>query len=150
MSEGPIIAATDFSSAARRGVAEAMRLAAQQGLPLIVVHVIPPLVAPTPLLDEVQLGQLSVELHRDMLNAAQREMELLSQENDAPEVIETKILDGDPSRELLNLCQKRNASLLVLGAHGAGALNELMFGSVARRMVRRAPCSVLIVRPEEK
>lgn len=148
MSEGPIIAATDFSSAAKRGVSEALRLSAQRGLPLLVVHVIPPLVTPTPLLDEVQLGQLTVDLHREMVQAAQKEMEIIIQGADAADRLETLVLDGDPSREIMRLCKDREASLLVVGSHGAGALNELMFGSVARRMVRRAPCSVLVVRAE--
>lgn len=148
MSEGPIVAATDFSAAAKSGVLEALRLAGQRGLPLIVVHVVPPLVTPTPLLDEVQLGQLSVDLHREMIQAARKEMKNLKHKADPDQVIETMVLDGDPSREIVRICQEKNASLLVLGSHGAGALNELMFGSVARRMVRRAPCSVLVVRPE--
>lgn len=149
MDNGPIIAATDFSKSAEEGVAQAARLALQRGVKLILVHVIPPLITPTPLLDEIQVCQVTADLRREMRQAAEREMQRLRQaEGELPEV-ETLIIEGDPARELIALCQSRGAALLAVGSSGAGSLVEAVFGSVARKMVRRAPCSVLVVRPPE-
>lgn len=36
--------------------------------------------------------------------------------------------------------------LIVMGTHGRGALEHLVLGSVAERVVRKAPCAVLTVR----
>jgi len=149
MTEGPIIAATDFSKAAEQAVAQAARLAAQRGVKLVLAHAIPPLITPTPLLDEIQVSQVTADLRREMRQAAEREMQRLRQIESALTEVETVIAEGEPTRELAALCQSQNAALLVLGASGAGNLVEAVFGSVARKMVRRAPCSVLVVRPEE-
>ncbi|ADK83575.1 UspA domain protein [Desulfarculus baarsii DSM 2075] len=149
MIEGPIIAATDFSKAAEQAVAQAARLAAQRGVKLVLAHVIPPLITPTPLLDEIQVSQVTADLRREMRQAAEREMQRLRQIESALTEVETVIAEGEPTRELAALCQSQNAALLVVGAAGAGNIVEAVFGSVARKMVRRAPCSVLVVRPEE-
>ena len=61
-----------------------------------------------------------------------------------------RLLQGDPARALISLAQEQGADLLVLGSQGVGKLKEPGLGSVARKVVRRAPCSVLIMRPAEK
>ncbi|MFN3652996.1 MAG: universal stress protein [Armatimonadota bacterium] len=53
---------------------------------------------------------------------------------------------GDPTEEILSLAAERHADLIVAGARGVSALEGLFLGSVADRLVNRAPCSVLLVR----
>ncbi len=55
------------------------------------------------------------------------------------------LLHGDPAHELLALAADSQPDLIVAGARGVSALEGLMFGSVADRLVKHAPCSVLIV-----
>jgi nucleotide-binding universal stress UspA family protein len=38
--------------------------------------------------------------------------------------------------------------LIVMGTHGRGAIAHLLMGSTAERVVRKAPCPVLTVRPK--
>jgi nucleotide-binding universal stress UspA family protein len=59
---------------------------------------------------------------------------------------EQLILDGNPLMKFLELAQKRNANLIVIGSHGRRGLQRLFLGSFAEHVVRRSHCPVLIVR----
>jgi nucleotide-binding universal stress UspA family protein len=39
--------------------------------------------------------------------------------------------------------------MLVIGSHGQSGLSETLFGSTAEKVVRKAPCAVLVVRHPE-
>jgi nucleotide-binding universal stress UspA family protein len=58
---------------------------------------------------------------------------------------ETELLVGDPATEILRLARDRNADLIVAGARGVTLIEGLLMGSVADRLLKDAPCSVLIV-----
>jgi nucleotide-binding universal stress UspA family protein len=53
---------------------------------------------------------------------------------------------GQPVDEILRLADDNQADLIVVGTHGHSALEHLLVGSVAERIVRHASCSVLLVR----
>ena len=48
--------------------------------------------------------------------------------------------------ELLDIAREESVSLIVIGAYGLGKINDSLVGSTAARVVRFAPCDVLIVR----
>src|SRR5205814_5380416 len=53
------------------------------------------------------------------------------------------VRDGDPAEEILKLAGEQDADLLIAGARGISALERLLVGSVADRLLKHAPCSVL-------
>ena len=55
---------------------------------------------------------------------------------------------GDPTHEVLRLVHELHAGLLVLGTHDHKGFERLLLGSTAETLVRKAGCSVLVVRPE--
>ena len=58
---------------------------------------------------------------------------------------------GSPFLEILHTAQDQNADLIVLGTHGRTGLAHVLMGSVAERVVQKAPCPVLTVRhPDRK
>ncbi|CAN5697658.1 universal stress protein [soil metagenome] len=59
------------------------------------------------------------------------------------------VIEGDPARELVNLAERVQADLIVVGTHGRTGLTRAMLGSVARNVLLHAPCSVLVVRTEQ-
>jgi nucleotide-binding universal stress UspA family protein len=58
----------------------------------------------------------------------------------------TEVRHGDPASEILTVCEERKAGLLIAGARGRSPLNALVLGSVADRLLRAAPCSLLLAR----
>jgi nucleotide-binding universal stress UspA family protein len=61
--------------------------------------------------------------------------------------VNTEVLLGFPRNEIAEYAKKWEADLLMVGSHGQGAIARFLLGSVAQGVLRRAPCSVEIVRP---
>jgi nucleotide-binding universal stress UspA family protein len=56
---------------------------------------------------------------------------------------------GTPFVEIVRYARREVIDLIVMGTHGRGAIAHMLLGSVAERVIRKAPCPVLTVRPEE-
>jgi nucleotide-binding universal stress UspA family protein len=57
------------------------------------------------------------------------------------------VAQGDPKTTILDHAGKSGADLIIVGAHGMGAVDRFLLGSVSRALLRHASCSVQIVRP---
>ena len=55
---------------------------------------------------------------------------------------------GTPFLEIIRYAKEHDVDLIVMGTHGRSGLAHVLLGSVAERVVRKAPCPVLSVRPE--
>ncbi|MCA9679101.1 MAG: universal stress protein [Kofleriaceae bacterium] len=53
---------------------------------------------------------------------------------------------GDPAGEIIALGKEISADMIVVGSHGGDALERLLVGSVARKVVRDASCPVVVVK----
>ena len=62
--------------------------------------------------------------------------------------ITRSVADGTPFVEIVRYAREHSMDLIVLGTHGRSGLAHVLMGSVAERVVRKAPCPVLTVRPE--
>ncbi len=58
-----------------------------------------------------------------------------------------KVACGDFSEEILACAEEEKVDLIVMGTHGRKGVDRLLFGSVAERVLKGAPCPVLAVRP---
>ncbi|MBW2707880.1 MAG: universal stress protein [Deltaproteobacteria bacterium] len=58
-----------------------------------------------------------------------------------------KIAYGDPTQEILKAIDSEGIDMVVMGTHGRKGLDNVLFGSVARNVVRRSPVPVLTVNP---
>jgi len=63
----------------------------------------------------------------------------------APEV-NSALLEGDPAVEIIDFAHKTVASLIVAGSRGLSQVKGWLLGSVSRKLIQFAPCSVLLVR----
>lgn len=137
-----IIAATDLSEYAEPAVTTAAALAVKFGAWVSLVHVYD-------LVPAVELLQEPYELHPD--HSFQTIL------GDKLEKVRAKHLDGIPAdttvvrnksttAALCDLASNKEADLIVLGTHGLTGVTRFLLGSVAERVIRHAPCSVLVVR----
>jgi nucleotide-binding universal stress UspA family protein len=60
--------------------------------------------------------------------------------------IRPEVVEGQPAAEIIDLAQRLPADIVVIGTHGRTGIGHLLLGSVAERVLRRAPCPVLVVR----
>jgi nucleotide-binding universal stress UspA family protein len=138
-----ILVPTDFSTPSRDAVTAAVRLAADSGAELVFLHVwqrnpysVGRTEFPSSFADQYMTESL------DGLAAAKREAEAAG-----AHLIHTELLTGVPWNEICEMARKDVAiDLIVLGTHGHTGLRHVLLGSVAEKVVRHAPCPVLVIR----
>lgn len=140
-----ITCATDFSPGSRIALQVASRLARQHGAQLEIVHAwgLPPSVSMDGFaLAPSVIDQMIADANRGLADAAAMVREL------GVEEVSTKLLDG-PAWEAITseLARDEAVDLVVVGTQGRTGLPRMLLGSVAERIVRHSPCSVLVVRP---
>lgn len=60
--------------------------------------------------------------------------------------VETALAGGEPGHEILRVARERQSDLIVIGVHGRGVMDRMLFGSTTQRVVRGATCPVLTLR----
>lgn len=59
---------------------------------------------------------------------------------------ETLSVEGNASEEIVTAAERLHVDHIVMGTHGRTGLRHLLLGSVAERVLRKAPCPVTTVR----
>ncbi|MGA1791905.1 MAG: universal stress protein [bacterium] len=54
---------------------------------------------------------------------------------------------GSPYQEIVNVAKERDVDLIVIATHGRSGIAHFLVGSVTEKVIRTAPCPVLVVRP---
>ncbi len=137
-----VLVGVDFSEASHLALNQGRSLAEKLDVPLTAMHV---LQLPPPLLPEVQLPLPDPDWTQDMERRAREQLELWVE--GIPKV-EALVRWGNPAEELVSAANPN--TLLVVAQVGHSTWERLLFGSTAARVVRHAPCDVLVVRAEHK
>jgi nucleotide-binding universal stress UspA family protein len=59
---------------------------------------------------------------------------------------EIVVVHGVPFHEIVETAKSRKVDLIIIGTHGRTGLQHILLGSVAEKVVRLAPCPVLVAR----
>jgi nucleotide-binding universal stress UspA family protein len=140
-SEGPsaercVVVGYDGSDSAGRAVARSVRAAGANGK-LIIVTVEPRMpshgIVAEPLVEPgEQASRLLAEAREIAQPACSTDMLIVARQ-------------GNPADEILDVARTTHADLIVLGRTGKSFLAREILGSVALRVVKVAPCDVLVV-----
>jgi nucleotide-binding universal stress UspA family protein len=132
------VAAVGFNGMAESFAAldEAAKLASKFGGSLRVIAVAPPV----PAMGAAAAAQAGAEAAPDFQTQLNDAVADLPAELRALPVFE----QGDPVRKLLEAAEM-GVDLLVLGSRGFGPMMRLLIGSVSSRVIREAPCPVMVV-----
>ena len=61
----------------------------------------------------------------------------------------THVASGRPFSEIIAYVRAQEIDLIVMATHGRGAFASMLLGSTTEKVVRKAPCAVLTIRPDE-
>lgn len=141
-----VLCPTDFSNFSAHALPYGVEFARKFGATLILLHVMN-------LPDYVKGYYIPLDEHhvqRTMTETAENELasQKAALEKDGVKV-ETAVVSGSPSFEIVRFAREREVDLIVLSTHGRGHLVHMLIGSTAERVVRDAPCPVLTLRHPE-
>ena len=133
-----ILVPTDFSAHAKHALDYAMHLAEPLRATLTLLYVIylPPLAEANL---TVQMDDIETQSRRRLEAEAQRV-------HDAGLPVKTQLVHGVPWQQIVETAQDQHVDLIVMGTHGRTGIEHILLGSVAEKVVRLAPCPVLVVR----
>ena len=57
------------------------------------------------------------------------------------------VLDGEAVTEIVTYAENQKADLIIISTHGTKGLEKILLGSVAERVVKKAPCPTMVVNP---
>jgi nucleotide-binding universal stress UspA family protein len=144
-----VVVPVDFSETSRRAMAWAFDYGQRAPCDIHLIHVIERHLTFKDLVDTSAEG-LRRELD-EVEGAAQQELAAMAPDQTGREQIgeiHHHIGIGKPADEIVRLAQEAGADMIVMGTHGlTGAVERLFVGSVAQKVVRQAPCTVVCVKP---
>ena len=89
-----------------------------------------------------------IQLEEEMVKSATEKMKSFVAETLNGSVPHTSaVLSGDVVEEINRFAAKEKADMIVMGTHGYKGLDKILFGSVAEKIVKTAPCPVLTINP---
>lgn len=135
-----VLVPTDFSPASDHAISYAYHLAGRLDAQLHLLHVVPGSVFPV----------LGLKGGPDRLEAARDALGRLPAEMTPGRVAITRVVrEGDPAEEIISYAREHKTSLIAMGTHGRTGLSHALLGSVAEKVIRIAPCPVIVMRPAE-
>ncbi len=142
-----ICCAVDFSEPSWVAMEQAADLAGGLRAGLTLVHVlVPAATAPT----DVLVAVPTIEEAETRRAEETLEVWRADAESRGAVPVRARVLLGDPAAELARFVEEEGCDLLVVGTHGRTGLSRLVLGSVAERVLRRAPVPVLVVRDHHR
>lgn len=147
-----ILAPIDFSEFSFEAMRGAWELAKDVGAELHLLHVVAPHTIFVPLL-LTQDAESAREMAREASMMQQAEDELARIKKDqlenSPKVVTSAVV-GAPVPKIIDYADNKAIDLILVSSHGRTGFNRMLIGSVAEKLVRGAPCSVLVLRVKAK
>lgn len=137
-----VLVAYDFSDYAELALNYALSFAQEYQSQLHLLHVLPPFT-----LDESEISWYPLGQEGTYHQSARRLQKAVPPEAHLWCDIKHVVAEGQPYREILSYAARNDIDLICLGAHGAGFGMQTLFGSNVDRVLRQAPCPVLVTRP---
>jgi nucleotide-binding universal stress UspA family protein len=139
-----ILAPTDFSEASQAGLDYAVDLAKRLRARLTVICVVEPIPVVIP---ARSLPADTARLIAEQQYHSKARFTRLTEDLKKRRVKFKAILTiGTPYEQIIEAARRLEVDLIVMATHGRSALSQFLLGSVAEKVVRFAPCPVLVVR----
>jgi universal stress protein A len=141
-----ILVPIDFSTMSKQAFQYALRFAEQFRCEIILLHVVEPetVIAGTSLAVDV-----FAQLDEDTTAAEADLAALAASSRNRPNSVTSAVRNGHAPNEITKAAKDLDVDLIIIATHGYTSWRHLCISSTAERVVRAAPCPVLVVRDKE-
>jgi nucleotide-binding universal stress UspA family protein len=142
-----ILVPIDFSEHSKNALKYAIPFAQRFKASIDLLYVVEPTIYPA----DFSFGQIGFpNVEEELRTRGSDELENLITKEIAGKVVSRKIVrTGKPFYEINQYALEENISLIIIATHGHTGMEHILFGSTAEKVVRKAPCPVLVVRSGE-
>ena len=142
-----ILVPIDFSEHSKNALKYAIPFAQKFKASVDLIYVVEPTIYPA----DFSFGQIGFpNIEEELRIRGSDELENLRKKEIADKVVSRKIVrTGKPFYEINQYALEENISLIIIATHGHSGMEQILFGSTAEKVVRKAPCPVLVVRSGE-
>ena len=144
-----ILVPTDLSEQSERAMEYAVELATRLGVEKVHALFVVETRLTAPYLPDFSAARLSGLMEEARQHADKKLAEYRTRFASDRFQFTTETAEGIPHQEIVAAAERHGANLLVIGAHGHGFVSRLVVGSQTERVLRHAPCPVLVV-PEAR
>jgi len=142
-----ILVPIDFSEPCKNALRYGISLSRLYGAHLDLLHVVEGWIHPA---FYTTWDKSILDFMPDIKTRATEAMDELVKEFDVDGLsIEMHVAEGKPHAHIVNFAEEKEIDLTVISTHGLGAIDHLLLGSTADKVVRKAPCPVLTVKHPE-
>jgi len=139
-----VLVPTDFSDYSELALQYGVSFCREYGAEMILLHVLEDPFYPA---TGASFGfDMSDFFTRMEAETRSRLEEIVSSEAARDIKIQPMIVRGTPFLEIIRVAKERDVDMVVLATHGRTGLAHVLMGSVTEKVVRKAPCPVLVVR----
>ena len=139
-----VLCCVDFSTNADKAFLASLNIAEKFNARLHLLHVLPPVI--NPLITDIDIAVAEESSPATMQNIETHMDEIYGRKVKDETECCLVVKSGHISTEILNYIMDEKIDMVVLGAYGLSGVELVIFGSVAKRVAHKAPCSVMIVR----
>ena len=143
-----ILVPIDFSDHSKKSLQYAIPFAEQFKASIDLLYVVEPAIYPA----DFSFGQVGFPAVEDELRQrGAEELEgLIKREIGARVNARSSVRTGKAAYEIEHYAREESIDLIIIATHGHSGMEHALFGSTAEKVVRHAPCPVLVVRMAEK
>lgn len=138
-----IIVPVDFSPATEGALTVASDLAGRLDVPIELLHAIEPI-------PYVHMAYPVALDHEEFKTSAQRRLDEIGNGLDSSRNVSTTIAVDTPDRAVAGAAHRTSSPLIVMASHGHSGLARALLGSTTERLLRSAPCPVLVVPADDE
>lgn len=139
-----ILVPIDFSEHSKSALRYAVNFAKIFQSKLHLIYVLEPVIYPA----DFSMGQIAFpSMDVELDSRAKEELDKLAEREIGSQIpYDTIVKTGKPFIEINETAADLNIDLIIIASHGESGVEQILFGSTAEKVVRKAPCPVLSLR----
>jgi nucleotide-binding universal stress UspA family protein len=143
-----ILVPIDFSEHSKNALKYAIPYAVQFGARLYLLYVVEPTIYPA----DFSFGQVGFpNIEEELRKRGNEELNTLVRNEIKDRVsAEAEVRTGKPFYEINEYAREKHIDLIIIATHGHTGVEHMLFGSTVEKVVRKAPCPVLVVRNNDQ